>query len=93
MKVTNREPLVEKPPERVVNVQTAGETAELLARLQQILSLWDGSNNKIMGHYIMIGLPIPMGVDITKLAVRGSQGKIFCVNGVPVAVVTDKDKK
>jgi hypothetical protein len=66
---------------------TASETADLLARLQDILSLWSGSDNKIIGHYVMTAFPIPSGIDITKLAVNGGHDKVFCVNGSPVTAV------
>lgn len=62
----------------------------MLARLQDILSLWDGSDNKIIGNYVMTAFPIPAGVDITKLAVKEGHDtfqKVFCVNGKPVTHV------
>lgn len=73
------------------NVMTAQETSDLLARLQDILFLWSGSDNKIIGRYVMTALPIPEGVDIGKLAVSSKSHdghdmvyKVFCVNGRPV---------
>lgn len=70
-----------------INVMTAQETADLLARLQDILSLWSGSDNKIIGEYVMTAFPIPAGVDITKLASGHDNRRVFCVNGSPVTSV------
>lgn len=74
-----------------INVMTAQEAADLLARLQDILFLWSGSDNKIIGSYVMTALPIPAGVDVGKLAVTSKTKaghdityKVFCVNGRPV---------
>jgi len=74
-----------------INVMTAQETSDLLARLQDILFLWSGSDNKIIGNYVMTALPIPAGVEIGKLAVTSKTKsghdityKVFCVNGRPV---------
>ena len=77
---------------RVINVMTAQETSDLLARLQDILSLWVGSDNKIIGNYVMTAFPIPAGIDITKLATNNGHDKVFCVNGRPVtAVMTESE--
>ena len=64
-------------------VMTQEETANLLARLQDILSLWRGSDNKIIGHYVMTAFPIPEGVSIGKMTAKNG-GKVFCVNAEPV---------
>jgi len=77
----------------VINVMTAQETSDLLARLQDVLSLWAGSDNKIIGNYVMTAFPLPVGIDITKLAQGNGHDKVFCVNGKPVtAVMTEKGK-
>ena len=75
----------------ITNVMTAQETSDLLARLQDILFLWSGSDNKIIGNFVMTALPIPAGVDVSKMAVKAvTKGghdivyKVFCVNGRPV---------
>lgn len=66
-------------------VMTAEETADLLARLQDCLSLWPGSDNKIMGKYVMTVFPIPEGLQVAKMTKKNGHDKVFCVNGVPVA--------
>jgi len=77
----------------IINVMTEQETSDLLARLQDILSLWAGSDNKIIGSYVMTAFPIPSGVDITKLAQGNGHDKVFCVNGKSVtAVMTEREK-
>ena len=75
-----------KPPvgKGIINVMTEQETADLLARLQDILSLWAGSDNKIIGSYVMTAFPIPSGIDITKLTKTNGHDKVFCVNGKSV---------
>jgi hypothetical protein len=66
-------------------VMTEEEISDLLARLQDVLSLWAGSDNKIIGNYVMTALPIPSGVKVDK--VMTGHGKAFSVNGVPVVGV------
>jgi hypothetical protein len=65
-------------------VMTEQEVADLLARLQDILSLWTGSDNKIIGNYVMTAFPIPPAMKIDKVEKKGGHDKVFTVNGVPV---------
>ena len=78
---------------QIINVMTPQETANLLARLQDVLSLWSGSDNKIIGRYVMTAFPIPEGVDITKLKTGHDNQKVFCVNGVAVTAVMTEEAK
>lgn len=64
------------------SVMTADELGDLLARLQDILSLWPGSDNRIVNGYVMTALPVPADMTVDK--VMTSHGKAFAVNGVPV---------
>lgn len=64
----------------------AESTADLLARLQDILSLWTGSDNKIIGNYVMTAFPIPTGMKIDKVMTADGR-KAFAVDGVPVVNV------
>lgn len=66
-------------------VMTVEETADLLARLQDCLSLWPGSDNKIIGNYVMTAFPIPAGLQVAKMTKKNGHDKVFCVNGIPVA--------
>lgn len=68
-------------------VMTAEQTADLLARLQDCLSLWAGSDNKIIGNYVMTAFPIPVGLDIAKMTKKNGHDKVFAVNGVPVSAL------
>lgn len=67
-----------------IPVMTAEEVSDLLARLQDILSLWAGSDNKIIGGYVMTAFPVPQATKIDKV---GGHDKVFTVNGVPVVGV------
>jgi hypothetical protein len=75
-----------KPPAGKANtpVMTEEEVADLLARLQDVLSLWQGSDNKVIGNYVMTAFPIPQGMKIDKI---GGHDKVFTVNDVPVVGV------
>lgn len=65
-------------------VMTEEEVLSLLARLQDILSLWAGSSNTIINGYVMTALPIPPVMTIGKVEKRGSHDKVFTVNNKPV---------
>jgi hypothetical protein len=65
-------------------VMTEDEVMDLLARLQDILSLWKGSDNKIIGNYVMAAFPIPPSMKVDKVEKKGSHDKLYTVNGVPV---------
>ncbi len=73
-----------KPPDGKpsTSVMTAEELGDLLARLQDILSLWPGSDNRIINGYVMTALPLPPDMTVDK--VMTSHGKAFAVNGTPV---------
>jgi hypothetical protein len=75
-----------KPPagKRNTPVMTEEEISDLLARLQDVLSLWEGSDNKIIGNYVMTAFPIPASMKIDKI---GHDTKVFTVNGTPVVGV------
>ncbi len=66
-------------------VMTPQEIGDMLARLQDILSLWVGSDNRIMGKYLMVALPVPAGVVIGKVERKTGHDKVFTVDGNPVA--------
>jgi len=68
----------------VMTVMTEEEAANLLARLQDILSLWPGSDNRIFDGFVMTVLPIPAVMTISKVEKKGCHDKVFCVNGTPV---------
>ena len=72
-------------------VMTEAETADLLARLQDILSLWKGSDNRIMGNFVMTVFPIPEGMKIEKVLGRNGHDKAYSVNGVPVVNISGHD--
>lgn len=61
---------------------TRAEASEKLAKVQDILATWEGSHNKIIGSWLMIALPIPPAMTVSKL--KGGHGMVFCVDGVPV---------
>jgi hypothetical protein len=67
-------------------VMTAEEVSTLLARLQDILALWEGSDNKIIGGYVMTAFPVPSVMTITKVENSG-HNKVFSVNGNPVTAL------
>lgn len=67
-------------------VMTQEEVSDLLARLQDVLSLWEGSDNKIIGNYVMTAFPIPDGMKIDKVMTADGK-KAFTVDGVPVVSV------
>ena len=84
----------QNPPDGspVMSAMTAEQAGDLLARLQDILALWPGSDNKIIGSYVMAALPVN-GLSIGKMD-DGHGKKVFCVNGVPVtAVMAESEKK
>lgn len=62
-------------------VMTEEEISDLLARLQDILSLWQGSDSKIVGNYVMTAFPVPESIKVDKV---GHDKKVFTVNNVPV---------
>jgi len=68
----------------VMTVMTPEEAANLLARLQDILSLWPGSDNRIFDGFVMTVLPIPTVMTITKVEKKDCHDKVFCVNDEPV---------
>ena len=61
---------------------TKTEAMEKLAKVQDILATWEGSHNKVIGMYLMIALPIPPAMTVSKL--QGGHGMVFCVDGTPV---------
>lgn len=61
---------------------TRSEVSERLAKIQDILATWEGSHNKVIGSWLMIALPIPPAMTISKL--QGGHGMVFCVDGSPV---------
>lgn len=65
-------------------VMTEDEISSLLARLQDILSLWSGSSNTIINGYVMTALPIPQVITISKVEKKNGHDKVFAVNGNPV---------
>ena len=67
-----------------IPVMTEGEISDLLARLQDILSLWAGSDNKVIGNYVMTAFPLPPSVKVEKVMTKSGHDKVFTVNGVPV---------
>lgn len=69
----------------VMTVMTAEEVSNLLARLQDILSLWSGSDNKIIGNYVMTAFPIPQGLEIGRMKKKNGHDNVFCVNKEPVS--------
>lgn len=70
----------------VMTVMTAEETASLLARLQDILSMWPGSDNQVIGMYVMTALPISVGVTVGKQ--KNKKGHdTFSVNQIPVVAL------
>jgi hypothetical protein len=77
-----QKPLDGKPGTPAKAVMTQEEVSDLLARLQDVLSLWDGSDNKIIGNFVMTAFPIPAGMKVEK--VMTATGKAFTVDGVPV---------
>jgi len=64
-------------------VMTVEEISDLLGRLQDILSLWSGSDNRIIGNFVMTVLPVPAVMTVDKVE-NASHDKVFCVNGKPV---------
>ena len=68
----------------VMTVMTVEETADLLAKLQDILALWIGSDNKVIGKYLLVAFPIPPSVVITKISKNDGHDKVFAVNDDPV---------
>jgi len=69
------------------SVMTDEEVMDLLARLQDILSLWPGSDNKIIGNFVMTAFPIPPSMQVGKVEKKGGHDKLFTVNGAPVVSV------
>ena len=67
-------------------VMTREEIADLLARLQDILYMWPRSDNRIINGYVMVALPVPAGVNISKMDHKHG-GKVFSVDGEPVTAV------
>ena len=65
-------------------VMTEEEISSLLARLQDILSLWSGSSNTIINGYVMNALPIPQVMTISKVEKKNGHDKVFAVNSKPV---------
>lgn len=63
---------------------SADEIADLLARLQDLLASWPGSQNRIDNPrgYVMAAFPIPSAMTVSK--VTGSHGNVFTVNDLPV---------
>lgn len=76
----------QKPPagKQSTRVMTEEEISDLLARLQDVLSLWEGSDNKIIGNFVMTAFPIPPSMKVDKV---GHDTKAFTVNGTPVVNV------
>jgi hypothetical protein len=80
---------IPKPPAgksvmTVMTVMTAEETANLLARLQDILSMWPGSDSKVIGGFVMTAFPIPPVMTVGKQAKKNGHDKVFSVNDIPV---------
>lgn len=67
-------------------VMTREQIADLLARLQDILYSWPRSDNRIINGYVMVALPVPAGVNISKTDHKHG-GKVFSVDGEPVTAV------
>ena len=61
---------------------TRAEVSERLAKVQDICATWEGSHNKIIGQWVMVALPIPPAMTISKM--QGGHGSVFCVDGAPV---------
>ena len=68
-------------------VMTEEQVSDLLARLQDILCLWPGSDNRIIGNYVMTAFPIPLGMEIGKVVSSNGHDKAFSVNGTSVVEV------
>lgn len=72
---------------QITPVMTEEEASNLLARLQDILSLWQGSDNRIIGGYVMTAFPIPEVMTIGKVSNSDGHGKVFTVNDTPVTAL------
>lgn len=68
-------------------VMTEAEISDLLARLQDVLSLWAGSDNQIIGGYVMTAFPIPPSMKVARVRKIGGHDKVFTVNNVPVVSI------
>lgn len=69
---------------KVMTVMTPEETADLLARLQDILALWPGSSNMIVEGKLLAAFPMPPEVMIGKTTKVNGHDKVFTVNKEPV---------
>lgn len=69
-------------------VMTSDQMMDLLARLQDILSLWPGSDNKVIGNFVMTALPIPDGLRVGKMPKNNGHDKVFSVNDEPVSALS-----
>jgi len=63
---------------------SAEEISDLLAKLQDILALWPGSDNKVVGSYLLAAFPIPVMATVEKMTKKNGHDKVFSVNGEPV---------
>lgn len=80
------------PTSRIPLAMTKAELMSLLARVQDICAVWEGSDNKIFGMYLMVALPVPPAYEVSRLDT--GHGRVFCVNGSPVvAVMTELETK
>jgi hypothetical protein len=66
---------------------TEEQVSNLLARLQDILSLWEGSDNRVIDGVLLVALPIPPVMTIETVMTKNGHDRVFAVNGQPVVAI------